>query len=89
MSKNNPAIDALKYHVTGAIERGEKEPIYVGKPIYSLQFLALTSAGVDTWVTHLEADTEDQAWHWLDRLSRFEYPAKKWRWTHTIENTTI
>ena len=27
MSKPNRALEALRYHVTGAIERGEAEPI--------------------------------------------------------------
>jgi len=28
---SNPALDALRYHVSGAVERGEKEPI-IGIP---------------------------------------------------------
>ena len=31
----NPALQALRYHVTGAIERGEAEPIAEVRPAYA------------------------------------------------------
>lgn len=39
MTKSNPALDALRYHITGAIERGEKMPICAVTKVESLDAL--------------------------------------------------
>lgn len=52
----------------------------------SLQFLTPTPDFSTAWMTHLQTDTEEQAWYWLDRLER-EYPKRKWRWIRTLEDT--
>jgi len=58
------------------------------RTVYALQFLTPTAEGSTAWVTHLQTDTEAQAWQWLDRLERFEYPTKRWRWVLAAENTS-
>ena len=55
------------------------------RSVLSLQFLASTSDGSTAWVTHLQTDTEPEAWVWLGRL-RTEYPTKPWRWIWATED---
>ena len=58
------------------------------RTVYALQFLTPTAEGSTAWITHLQTDTEAQAWQWLERFERFEYPTKRWRWVLAAENTS-
>jgi hypothetical protein len=54
------------------------------RTVYSLQFLSTAN----TWVSHLQCDTEKDAWAHLDRLER-AYSNKRWRWVLATEDSRL